>query len=442
MTASLLQSPRAAPAPAPPAAGGDRLVFLGTYTDYSILPHWPRGGTEGAGLMVARWAADKARLEVGHTVPVANPAFMKYHPRLNVLYVLSECIDTPGYLTAFSVDPANGALAQLGERLSMTGRSTCYISFDSDAGHAVVTNYWDAVLNVVKLDEETGEPLAVVQAHQQTRREQWRQVVDRPDHMANRQDGPHAHCVVFDPTYRWLFVPDLGDNGIHQYGWSNGRLTHQAFIPVAPGDGPRHFVFHPRLPLAYSGCELKSQVQVFKIDYSDPSAVKPRIAPLQRLGTLPAGFEGINYVGEIKIDAAGSRVYVSNRGHNSVACFDVDGATGLLTRAGIDSTLGRCPRHFGLAPDGRHAVIGDQDDDLVKVFRLCPASGRLAECVQEVSVPTPNFVLVTHVPLGAPRHAGHGAGAGASAAAEVAAEARMMAGGRQMAAAGVTVCAN
>lgn len=63
--------------PAAPTASGDRLVFLGTYTDHSILPHWPHGGTEGDGLLVARWAANKGRLEVGQTVPVANPAFMK-----------------------------------------------------------------------------------------------------------------------------------------------------------------------------------------------------------------------------------------------------------------------------------------------------------------------------------------------------------------------------
>ena len=59
-----------------------------------------------------------------------------------MLYVLSECIDTQGYLTAFSVDPWTGKLAQLGERVWMTGRSTCYISFDKDATHAVITNYW------------------------------------------------------------------------------------------------------------------------------------------------------------------------------------------------------------------------------------------------------------------------------------------------------------
>jgi hypothetical protein len=84
------------------------------------------------------------------------------------------------------------------------------------------------------------------------------------------------------------------------------------------------------------------------VDPSDPAAVRPRINPVQRLATLPEGWSGTNYVGEIKIDAAGRNVYVSNRGHDSVAAFKVDAATGLLERAGVDCVLGRCPRWGGL----------------------------------------------------------------------------------------------
>ncbi|GBF97433.1 hypothetical protein Rsub_09599 [Raphidocelis subcapitata] len=370
-------------------------VMLGTYTDPSILPHEPRSAAQGEGIVVGRWRA--STLERLHTAPAVNPAFMKCHPRLNVLYVLSECIDTLGYLTAFALDAATGALRELG-RLQMTGRSSCYVSFDRDARYAVVTSYWDARVDVVALDEHTGAPLAVVGSHQQTRRDTWRQVVNREDHMANRQDGPHAHSAIFHPSYNWLFVPDLGDNGIHQYRYKDGRLTHEAFIPVAPGDGPRHFVFHPTLPVAFSGCELKSQVQVFAFDASDPGAVRPRVSPIQRLSTLPGGWCGTNYVGEIKADAEGRRVYVSNRGHDSIATFTIDAATGLLAREGVDSTLGRCPRHFSLSPCGGYLVVGTQDSDAVRTFELCPATGRPLRCVQSLDVPCPSFVLFVTQP--------------------------------------------
>jgi len=126
------------------------------------------------------WLASRCRTSSNAAHHPSTPTTTtRHHPKLNVLYVLSECIDTCGYLTAFSIDVASGALREIG-RLSMTGKSTCYISFDKDARHAVITNYWDGIINVVQLDERTGAPLALVQEHQQTRREQWRQVEDRP----------------------------------------------------------------------------------------------------------------------------------------------------------------------------------------------------------------------------------------------------------------------
>jgi len=102
---------------------------------------------------------------------------MHPNPALSVLYVLTECIHTEGYLTAFKVDPSTGGLRELG-RVTLTGRSSCYISFDKYAHHAIITNYWDGRINVVELSP-AGVPLRVVQEHQQTRRPAWRQVESR-----------------------------------------------------------------------------------------------------------------------------------------------------------------------------------------------------------------------------------------------------------------------
>lgn len=135
-------------------------------------------------------------------------------------------------------------------------------------------------------------------------------------------------------------------------------------------------------------------LQVFAVDDSNPEEVKARISPMQSFPTLPDGFTSRNYVGEIKIDRTGRFVYVSNRGHHSIAVFAVDQSTGLLTPVSIDSTLGKTPRHFGLSPCGGFCVVGDQDDDVVKVFKVCSDTGRL-EFISgaEYQVPTPNFVL-------------------------------------------------
>jgi 6-phosphogluconolactonase (cycloisomerase 2 family) len=94
-----------------------------------------------------------------------------------VLYALTECIDTEGVVTAYKVDPETGVLTKFSS-ITSTGRSTCYISIDKEARHAIISNYWDGKLNVVELDEEGGL-VKIVQEHQQTNRETWRQVANR-----------------------------------------------------------------------------------------------------------------------------------------------------------------------------------------------------------------------------------------------------------------------
>lgn len=110
-------------------------------------------------------------------LPAAACRRMHPNPALSVLYVLTECIHTEGYLTAYKVDPSTGGMRELG-RVTLTGRSSCYISFDKYAHHAIITNYWDGLINVVELSP-AGVPLRVVQEHQQTRRPTWRQVESR-----------------------------------------------------------------------------------------------------------------------------------------------------------------------------------------------------------------------------------------------------------------------
>jgi 6-phosphogluconolactonase (cycloisomerase 2 family) len=137
-------------------------------------------------------------------------------------------------------------------------------------------------------------------------------------------------------------------------------------------------------------------VQVFVVDSSEPEAVRPRISAVESHPTLPEDFTTTNYVGEIKVDAAGRFVYVSNRGHNSIAVFAIDQTTGHLTPVGIQEIGGKCPRHFGLSPCGRFAVVGVQDSNVVRVFKICPNNGTL-EAVQGSEYPfgSPCFVMVS-----------------------------------------------
>lgn len=111
-----------------------------------------------------------------------------------MLYVLSECIDCNGFLTAYNVDPSTGRLSELA-RLDMTGKSTCYISFDKEVKHAICTNYWDGIIDVVELNHQ-GVPVRIVQSHQQTRRDTWRQVENREVGVAFCSGSVHSRGSV------------------------------------------------------------------------------------------------------------------------------------------------------------------------------------------------------------------------------------------------------
>jgi 6-phosphogluconolactonase (cycloisomerase 2 family) len=153
-------------------------------------------------------------------------------------------------------------------------------------------------------------------------------------------------------------------------------------------------------------CLLPWLLQVFAVDSSNPEEVRPRIKVLESHPTLPEDFKTTNYVGEIKIDAAGRYVYVSNRGHHSIAVFAVDQTTGRLSPVAIQKTGGKTPRHFGLSPCGRYAVVGDQDSNVVRVFKVDPNNGTLEQLQgSEYPFGSPCFVMVSAERL--TLHGGH-----------------------------------
>src|SRR5262249_8148127 len=145
-----------------------------------------------------------------------------------------------------------------------------------------------------------------------------------------RQEAPHAHSINLDPGNRFAFVADLGLDKVLVYRFDQAKGTLTPNDPpaaaVAPGAGPRHFAFHPTGRHAYVINELNSTVTAFSYD-----AAKGVLTEVQSVTTLPEGFKGTNYPAEVVVHPTGKFVYGSNRGHDSIAVFTVDAATGKLT---------------------------------------------------------------------------------------------------------------
>jgi 6-phosphogluconolactonase len=358
------------------APRGATLVYVGTYTSArSTGIYLFRLQQENAG------ASERVTLQPrGVAAETPNPSFLALDPPRRRLFAVNE-LDTfqgkpTGAVSAFSIDAANGALTLLNQQPSM-GTSPCHLTLTRDGRHLFVANYGSGSVSVF--------PVAA-----NGRLSAASDVVQHSGHGAHpeRQQGPHAHCVTFDPANRLLWVCDLGLDQVLAYRFDarRGRLTphHPPFTSLAPGAGPRHMVFRPDGRFAYVANELNSTIAVFRYD-----AVAGVLHGVEVVSTLPERFAGANSVAEIDVHPTGKWVYVSNRGHNSVALFNVDADKGTLTYVAAQDTAGSKPRHFGIDPSARHLAVANQDSDTILVARIDANTGRLTPSGPLAPAPTP-----------------------------------------------------
>jgi len=207
-----------------------------------------------------------------------------------------------------------------------------------------------------------------------------------------RQDRPHPHQIPFDPGGPFALVNDLGLDRTYVYRLDRapGRLVPNdpPFVSAAPGAGPRHLAFHPSRRFVYVLNEIDSTIQAYGYD-----GERGVLSALERVSTLPSGWRGENSTAQIVANPSGRFVYASNRGHDSIAIFGVDEASGRLTPAGHEPTRGRTPRNFDLDPKGAFLLAANQDSDTVVPFRVDPATGALAPTGQVVEAGSPSCVV-------------------------------------------------
>jgi 6-phosphogluconolactonase len=206
-----------------------------------------------------------------------------------------------------------------------------------------------------------------------------------------RQEGPHAHAIPLDPTGRFALCPDLGMDQLFVYRLdaAAGRLepNDPPGARLAPGAGPRHLDFHPSKPWVYVINELGSTITAFEWD-----GERGALRELQTVSTLPETYMGSSSsttCADIHVAPSGRFVYGSNRGHDSIAAFAIDEATGTLTPLGHTSTGGRTPRNFAIDPSGTFLFAANQDTDTIVTFRLDAATGQPTPTGQVASVPSP-----------------------------------------------------
>ncbi len=263
--------------------------------------------------------------------------------------------------------------------VSTGGADPCHLALDRPSACLAVANYSSGSVAFIQLDQRTGVPApATVFRHADTGI--GARMGTGKDH--DRQEAPHAHWVGFSPDRRWLHAVDLGADAIFAY-----RFDPQARSVAPPvvawrapaGAGPRHIARHPRQPLAYVVCELSNAL------YTLDARSDGHFVTRHSISTLPKGYTGASQAAHIAIDRAGRRLYVSNRGHDSIAVFALD-AAGVPTLLQHIASGGHWPRVFALLDDERQLVVGNERSGTLVVFRVA-GDGRLAATGETLSVP-------------------------------------------------------
>ena len=351
--------------------------------------HGPRAilayvGTAGAGpdegIYIYRFDPGNGSLEpAGRVGGVHHPSFLAIHPNRRYLYALDEersDAGSPARVRAFRIEERSGGLVPINASPTH-GRGLCHLTVDRAGRHVLAVHYTGGSLAVLPIrdDGSLGDATDVMQ-------HQGSSVHPR------RQTAAHPHSIRLDAANRFAFVPDLGMDKVMIYRFDAGAgklVPHEPpAATVAPGSGPRHFAFHPGGGYAYVINELASTVTAFRYD-----AERGRLTEVQTVTTLPDGFAGENWTAEVVVHPDGRFLYGSNRGHDSIAIFALDPASGRLTPAGHEPTQGGHPRHFTLDPTGEYLLAANRDSDTIVVFRIDRETGRLAPTGHVTSVPRP-----------------------------------------------------
>jgi 6-phosphogluconolactonase len=363
-------------------------LLVGTYTDLDALAHQPYAPTSGQGIYGLTLKSDGTLVE-REISDALNPAVLIPHSNGSMMYAIVETIQNEGEVLQYGID--DDASLKLSGSFKASGKSTCYIALSPQKDAAIVINYWDAIIDVLEVDD-AGKLGAITQSFKQFYRpeNEWRQVMTREDHWSNRQVGPHAHCAHF--WKGWVFIPDLGENAVFQYRYDakSKQLTPDTHIKFEAGSGPRHMAMHPTLDICYVSNELFNSVCVAQLDGSDPDESKPRLIPIQYESTLEDR-DQVSYVSEIKLSPDARFLYVSNRGDNSLAIFKVLD-DGRLERISLVPTGGKFPRHFSITPCGKAVIVANQDSSTLTLFQRDVATGLLEATGYEYEVPAPNYI--------------------------------------------------
>jgi 6-phosphogluconolactonase len=306
---------------------------------------------------------------------ISAPGFLAVSPDGNRMYSLCRLPNGEGGVAAFEVSSDRQSLRLLNTQPTEDGEA-CHITIDPTARCLFTAQYGTGSVCAFPLaaDGTIGPRSAHV-----------RHAGSGPNRA--RQEGPHPHWVGTDPTNRFLFVPDLGADQIviYRIDLGAGKIEPHGRGRCAAGAGPRHMKFHPNGRYAYVVNELQLSVTAFQYD-----SAAGTLEAMQSVSTLPEKLREVPSSGsEIRIHPSGRFLYAANRGHDSIAAFQIDPDSGELTFIEREAVRGSHPRNFNIDPTGKWLLAAGRDSNTISLFRIDAETGSLVYTGTTVNSPSP-----------------------------------------------------
>jgi len=369
------------------------LAYVGTYSS----PSGPEG-TKGNGQGIYLFEMNPVTGELSQRefwASDSNPAWLAFNPFKTHLYSANETTAfqgaSSGSVSVFAVNPSSGHLNLL-NTVSSEGAGPAHLSVHPSGKYVLVANYAGGTVAVlpIRLNGALG-PATDVKQTKGAVGPVPASSAPRGSFAISGHDRPHPHMVKADPSGQFVLASDLGLDQIFvwKFDTQSGKLSTNdpAFLSLPPGDGPRHFFFHPNGRWLYSLQEEASTLVLFDYDAS-----RGRLIARQTISSLPQGFTGTNFTSEVTISSDGKFLYAANRLHDSIALFSV-GEDGSLTFVDEAWTRGDYPRSFNIDPTGNFLYSCNQRSDAITTFRINRETGRLSFTGQYTPIGSPAIII-------------------------------------------------
>lgn len=274
---------------------------------------------------------------------------------------------------SYAIDPATGMLAFVNSTKLADGANAAYVATDMTDRYLLAASYAGGRVTVHAVDgagKLGAEPVQVVETTKT------------------------AHAAMLHPNNTLVLVPHVAPNAVYQFRFdaAQGKLSPAGQAPGgAEGAGPRHLAFHPALKYAFTSNESGSGITLYAVD------VEQGLKPLQTLSTLPAGFTEKNTTADVKVHPSGRFVWVSNRGHDSLAGFAFDVASGKLTSLGQTPTE-KTPRSFAIDPTGKYIYGAGEGSGKLAAYRIDESTGALERFTEYEVGKSLTWVLAVQLP--------------------------------------------